>query len=178
MTLAIRRVRPDDGQLLKQVRLAALADSPEAFGSDHDDEAAFDDDVWVERAARGATDDGGMGTFVVEAVDADDDTSTAALGMAIGHRPGPDPARVELVSMWVHPSARGTGAGRLLVDAVSGWAADTGASAVDLWVMRGNGGARAFYERLGFTPAATDVEIAPDDPCRDEVRLTRPIPQP
>ena len=172
MTLVVRRVRPGEGALLKQVRLAALADAPDAFTAKHADEAAFDDSVWDERASRGASDDDdATGTFVLDA-----GTAGAAAGIAVGHRPGPDRARVELVSMWVDPSVRGTGAGRLLVDAVAGWAADTGAAALDLWVMRSNGGAQRFYERLGFTPV-TDVEVADDDPCRDELRLTRPIPQ-
>jgi GNAT superfamily N-acetyltransferase len=173
VTPAVRRIRPDEGPLLKQVRLAALADAPGAFSATYADEAAFDDGVWDERAARGATDDdGGTGTFVLDAGGA----GAAPVGIAVGYRPGPDPTRVELVSMWGDPSVRGTGAGRLLVDAVARWASDTGASALDLWVMRSNGGAQAFYERLGFT-ATDDLEVAPDDPCRDEVRMTRTVPQ-
>jgi GNAT superfamily N-acetyltransferase len=172
VTLAARRIRADEGPLLKQVRLAALAEDPGAFSAKHADENAFDDGVWDERAARGAADaEGGTGTFVLDAVGHD-----AAVGIAVGHRPGPDPTRVELVSMWVDPSVRGTGAGRLLVDAVAGWAAETGASHLDLWVMRSNGGAQAFYERLGFA-VTDDIEVAPDDPCRDEVRMTRTIAQ-
>ena len=62
------------------------------------------------------------------------------------------------------------------MEAVLDWAATTGASAVDLWVMRSNGGAQAFYERLGFTPT-DEVDVAPDDPCRDELRLTRTVVQ-
>ena len=76
--------------------------------------------------------------------------------------------------MWVDPSARDTGAGRELVDAVAGWAAERGATALDLWVMRTNGSAQGFYERLGFTPT-DDHDASPDDPCRDEVRMTRPL---
>ena len=172
--VAVRRVRAGEGVLLKQVRLAALADSPGAFAATVDDEAGFDDAVWDERAARGARDDGdGTGTFLLEAGAGAD----RPVGIAVGHRPGPDPARVELVSMWVDPSVRGTGAGRLLVDAVAGWAAEQGATALDLWVMRGNGGAKAFYERLGFT-TTDEIEVAEDDPCRDEVRMTRPVQPP
>ena len=173
MTPAVRRIRPDEGPLLKEVRLAALADAPDAFSATYADEVAFDDGMWDERAALGATDDdGGTGTFVLDAGAA----GAAPLGIAVGYRPGPDRTRVELVSMWVDPSVRGTGAGRLLVEAVAGWASDTGASALDLWVMRSNGGAQAFYERLGFAPT-DEVEVAPDDPCRDEVRMTRAVPQ-
>jgi GNAT superfamily N-acetyltransferase len=169
--VAARRIRPDEGALLKQVRLAALADSPAAFSTRVEDEVGFDDAVWDERAARGARDEGdGTGTFVLDAGAGAD----RPVGIAVGHRPGPDPSRVELVSMWVDPSVRGTGAGRQLVDAVAGWAAERGAIALDLWVMRGNGGAKAFYERLGFT-TTDEIEVADDDPCRDEVRMTRPV---
>lgn len=169
--VTVRRVRADEGPRLKQVRLAALADTPEAFSARHADEAAFDDAVWDERAARGAADDTGSATFLLEAA-----PEGPPLGIAVGHRPGPDPSRVELVSMWVDPGARRGGGGAGLVEAVAAWAAATGASALDLWVMRGNGGAQAFYERIGFVPT-TDLDVAPDDPCRDEVRMTRALGQ-
>lgn len=169
MTHTVRRVTPDDGPVLRVVRLAALTDAPEAFASRAADEEALDDAVWHERAARGAHDASGMATFVLDAPGDD-----PPLGLVVGHRAGPDPSRVEVVSMWVDPSVRRTGAGRQLVDAVARWAEATGAAALDLWVMRGNPGAQAFYERLGFE--RTDaVAAAPDDPCRDELRMTRPL---
>lgn len=173
MTLTVRRVTAGEGARLREVRLAALRDSPGAFSARADDEAAFDDSVWDERAARGATDNGGMATFLLEPGESGESPAAPA-GIAIGHRPGPDPHRVELVSMWVAPSARGNGAGAQLVDAVARWASATGATALDLWVMRGNDGAKAFYERLGFTPT-TEVAVADDDPCRDQLRLTRSV---
>ena len=171
MTLDVRRVRADEGPLLKQVRLAALADAPGAFASSYDDEAAFDDAVWEQRAVRGADGDGGTGTFLLVGAGG---TGASPLGIAIGRRPGPGSNRVELVSMWVAPAARRAGSGRLLVDAVAGWAEATGASTVDLWVMRANHGAQAFYEHLGFA-VTDDIEVDADDPCRDEIRMTRPL---
>jgi GNAT superfamily N-acetyltransferase len=168
-TATVRRVAADEWRRLRAVRLAALRDAPEAFSARAADEEGFDDAVWIDRATRGASDDHGSATFLLDVPGAPE-----PLGIAVGHRPGPDPHRVELVSMWVVPSERRTGAGRRLVDAVAGWAAATGATHLDLWVMRANPGAQAFYERLGFTPA-TGMEVAPDDPCRDEVRLTLPL---
>ena len=53
----IRRVAPDEWQAFKSVRLAALAESPAAFGSTHEREAAFDDEVWRERARIGSDSD-------------------------------------------------------------------------------------------------------------------------
>jgi GNAT superfamily N-acetyltransferase len=60
------------------------------------------------------------------------------------------PGTAELVSMWVHPRARGHGAGEALVSAVTGWAADQGFESVHLWVTEANSPARWLYERCGF----------------------------
>jgi hypothetical protein len=52
-TLLVRRVNHDEWPLLKDVRLRALADSPESFGSSFEREVAFDDAIWMLRAAGG-----------------------------------------------------------------------------------------------------------------------------
>jgi GNAT superfamily N-acetyltransferase len=165
----VRRIEADEGPRLREVRLAALADAPDAFTATYAQESVLDDASWADRAAASASDQGERATFVL-------DDGRSLLGLVTCLPLGADPARLDLVGMWVAPSARRHGGGRRLVEAVLDWAATTGASAVDLWVMRSNGGAQAFYERLGFTPT-DDVEVAPDDPCRDELRLTRPIAQ-
>jgi GNAT superfamily N-acetyltransferase len=165
----VRRIEAHEGPRLREVRLAALADSPDAFTSTYEHESGLDDAAWAERAAASASDQGGQATFVL-------DDGRSLLGLVTCLPLGGDPARLDLVGMWVAPSARRHAGGRRLVEAVLDWAATTGASAVDLWVMRSNGGAQAFYERLGFTPT-DEVDVAPDDPCRDELRLTRTVVQ-
>jgi ribosomal protein S18 acetylase RimI-like enzyme len=62
-----------------------------------------------------------------------------------------DDDRVELISMWVAPHVRGTGAADALVQAVVDWARQIGAIGVRLSVRRANGRAIRFYERMGFT---------------------------
>lgn len=52
MATVVRRVRADEGPLLESVRLAALADSPSAFGSSYAAEADQPADRWAERATR------------------------------------------------------------------------------------------------------------------------------
>jgi hypothetical protein len=51
--LLVRRIRSDEWRLLKDVRLRALADSPESFGSSFEREVAFEDAIWMSRAANG-----------------------------------------------------------------------------------------------------------------------------
>ena len=79
MVVSVRRIRPDEGPLLKQVRLAALADTPSAFAKTHEEESTYDDVEWTRRATEWS--DGSDGaTFFVE-VDGE------VQGLVGGHRP-------------------------------------------------------------------------------------------
>ena len=64
--------------------------------------------------------------------------------------------------------------GAALVRAVLAWAAGNGATEVGLWVTRGNEPAIRLYERAGFTPTGAYQPLA-SDPCKDELRMVRPI---
>ncbi len=162
MTATVRRVRPDEWTMLKGVRLAALADSPSAFGSTYADEADRADEFWVERAERSSTSTESA-TFLARLDD-------RVIGLVSALRIEGAPTSVELVSMWTAPHARRSGAGRLLVGAVTDWAVAGGAGDIDLWVMRGNAAALRFYASLGFAETA-EYEPLPSDPCKDEVRM-------
>jgi ribosomal protein S18 acetylase RimI-like enzyme len=61
-----------------------------------------------------------------------------------------DPSSIYLISMWVRPAARGSGAADALIGAVIAWAERQGASAVVLDVGQDNLRARRAYERHGF----------------------------
>ena len=125
-----------DAAALRDVRLAALADSPGAFLKTHAEEAAAPDSWWSGLAARSAA---GVIDRVFLAPD--------GAGMAAGHLEGED---VELWGMWVAPSARGSGLGRALLDAVVSWARSIGAPRVVLAVRDGVPGAASLYESAGF----------------------------
>ena len=56
---------------------------------------------------------------------------------------------VELISMWVAPTARGRGVARQLIDAVATWAAGQDRSTY-LMVRSDNTPARRAHERAGF----------------------------
>ncbi|RKT57196.1 ribosomal protein S18 acetylase RimI-like enzyme [Saccharothrix australiensis] len=125
----MRAVGPDDWQVWRRLRLAALRDAPDAFESAYEKWAHAPEERWRRRLA-GSLD-------LVARLDGAD------VGMVSG-MPG-DP--VELISLWVAPAARGRGVGDALVDGVARWADPR---PVRLRVAAGNAHALALYLRHGF----------------------------
>lgn len=157
--ITVRRIRSDDVERYRSIRLAALLDSPSAFARTHAEEAVQSDEEWEFRTKRGAEGEQSA-TFFAE-------FDGEIVGLVGGYRP--EPGLVELVSMWVAPRGRRNGTGVSLVDAVVEWA---GGDPVELWVTRGNDPAIALYERCGFRPT-DEVQPLPSDPCKDELRMRR-----
>ena len=62
----------------------------------------------------------------------------------------------ELHTVYVLPSHKGTGAGRLLVGAVARYLAERRVNSMLLWVFADNQAARGFYESLGGAVVAED----------------------
>ena len=153
----IRRIGPDDWKHLRATRLAALQDAPEAFQSTYEGTVGFDEDEWRRRAE-------GHAAFLAFA-------GADPVGLAIGYQDGDTrPGSRDLVSMWVSPTARGQGVARQLIDAVAGWARAEGADELHLWVVLGNAGARAAYDRAGFA-ATGDQQPVSDADHRIEERM-------
>ena len=70
----------------------------------------------------------------------------------VNGRPGWVARRYVYVSdLVVHENYRGRGVGRLLMDAVEGWAADLGINTLELTVWEFNSRARSMYEKLGYS---------------------------
>lgn len=127
---------------MRAVRLAALAESPEMFGSTLGREQTFDEAEWRGRAERPAT-------FL--AVRDGRDVGLAGVYDLDG--------TWWLMGMWVEPSARGTGVVEALVGACLSAAAVAGATQVTLGVMEGNDRGRRAYERLGFVATGERVLV-------------------
>jgi ribosomal protein S18 acetylase RimI-like enzyme len=77
-----------------------------------------------------------------------------------------------LMSMWVSPDLRGSGAATRLVDAVRDQARRSGADRIRLWVTDGNERAMAFYVRLGFEPTGRR-QLVPERPDHWETELAQ-----
>jgi GNAT superfamily N-acetyltransferase len=136
-TMEIRPTTEDDWMHLKTVRLAALLESPTAFGVTYRAAAAYTQAQWRERASGAAGPD-----FWLALRDG------RPVGMIGG---GTNAAqRYKLIGMWVEPTARGLGVAARLVEAVKARALEKGHARVYLDVVPDNARAANFYLRQGF----------------------------
>ena len=78
-----------------------------------------------------------------------------------------DPAAAQLISMWVAPTHRQLGVGRLLVEQVIRWARSRGELRLQLMVTGRNGSAIRFYQRLGLADTGMTIPY-PNDPTEIE----------
>jgi GNAT superfamily N-acetyltransferase len=163
MAMEARRAGAADWEALRQLRLRALAEDPDAFASTLDAEVALPAEVWHRRAEGGPA----SATFIARQDGID-------IGLAgVFAEPDP-PGRMHLISMWVDPRHRRQGAARALIDLVVSWAAERRASELVLWVADQNDPARHLYERLGFRPTG-ERQPLPSNPARTESCLRLPL---
>ncbi len=157
----VREITADDWELMRDVRLSALAEAPSAFGSTYARELAFTEERWRGRISERSV------TFLAH----DDPAAAAPAGLAGVYV---EDGTADLVSMWVRPSSRGRHVGEALVEAAARWAAARGFAALFLWVTASNAAARRLYERCGFT-ATGESQPLPSDPSLPEIRMSRAL---
>jgi GNAT superfamily N-acetyltransferase len=157
VAVTVRRLRADEADALRDLRLRALQDSPWAFGSSYARELGHGPDWWEARARQ-------IGDVVYVA------DGAGLVGMAGGFVPGA-PDTVLLWGMWVAPGARGRGLGRALAESVIGWA---GERRVELEVTDDERArsAAALYRSLGFEPTGERRPLD-SDPALEAVVMTR-----
>ncbi|MET0189657.1 MAG: GNAT family N-acetyltransferase [Pseudonocardia sediminis] len=134
--IVLRALTVDDWEQWRDLRLASLADAPEAFHSKLSDWVGATEPQWRERLDT-------PGRCIVADLDG------RPAGMVCGMPP--DAVGIsDLLSLWVAPFARGHGVGDALVGAVVDWANEQGAFRVALHVVEGNDVASGLYRRHGF----------------------------
>ena len=138
--MTIKRITPDDWAVLRDLRLASLADAPGAFGQRYEEAGVTDERDWQATARASASGDR-RAWFIYW-------RGQEPVGLVQGRRR--PPADCLLFSMWVAPAARRQGTGSALVQAVEDWGRGWGARRVVLWVIEGNDSAIRFYESIGF----------------------------
>jgi len=153
----IRPFRPAEWRQYRDLRLAALKDAPDAFGSTWAVNARLDDAAWRSRLqgldpARdfpiAATADGVLGGMAWARIEAD------------------RPETAQLFQMWVAPPLRGRGIARQILQAAIAWSRYRGARIMDLGVTLGDSPARRLYESAGFTVNGEPEPLRDGSPLR------------
>ncbi len=157
--MKIERLHPDDWREYRDIRLAGLADAPQAFSSTLEGESEFSEADWRERLA-------GRTQFIARA-------DGRAVGTVGGYLT--EDGLAHLVAMWVAPGWRGRGAGDALITAVAGWARQTGYPAMTLWVTIGNQAAQRLYERHGFRATGVIQPVRPGEPDHLEQEMRKAL---
>ncbi|MFL6124540.1 GNAT family N-acetyltransferase [Actinophytocola sp.] len=159
-----RRLTGDDWRTWRDLRLAALADAPHAYGSTLEAERALDEAEWRRRL------DTGLSVIAVR--------DGECAGMVALYVPDDTPM---LVAMWVDPAHRGCGVGDALVTEILRLARERPVhsgekrwSHVVLRVAEGNEAARKLFLRHGFTATGRHVPLESDPGVRTEI-LSRPL---
>jgi len=134
----IVRVAEDQWRAVRAVRLRALEDSPDDFGSTLGREQRFAEEHWRMRVRTTPTwlavDDEGAPRGIVSLI----------------QEPGSPEDDRHVISLWVAPEARRRGAAWALLDAARDQAKVDNARTLSLWVMDGNTAAGDLYVRAGF----------------------------
>jgi ribosomal protein S18 acetylase RimI-like enzyme len=156
----LRRLRADEVEPLRELRLRALREDPGAFAETFEEACDRPLEDWADWAADASR-------VIVVAIDGE-----RWVGMVACRGLGPDSAW--LTALWVDPADRGAGLGCRLIEAATDWAREQGAATVELSVTTNNKAAAGLYARTGFIETGRRRPL-PSDPSRTEVFLSRPV---
>ena len=143
----VRIVTVDDAVALRALRLRALHEEPEAFGSTWEEENAR---PLAQTIARLQSSEATFGGF--------DDMGRLVGMVRLRREDGVrSQHKADIISMYVAPEARGHGLGRMLLDAAIARARETpGIEQLRLSVVVVNATARNLYLAAGFEPFARE----------------------
>lgn len=174
--LAVRRVRADEWEAVRTLRLEATSDpdAAMAFLETPAQVQARPEQFWRDRAGLAAASET-TAQFVAEAGDAWVGSLSViirATGQTDHLGRFVDDRRADVVGVYVNPAHRGSGAVDLLLAAAAEWAASQGLKRLSLDVHRDNRRAQAAYRRCGFVPTGQTFTstIGP------ELVMARPLP--
>lgn len=159
--VTVTRATADEWAEVREARLAALADDPDAFCAVLEVEAAFGEDRWRARL------DDPDAAWLLARIDGE------VVGVAAV--PVVDPLTSDLVSFWVHPDARGRGVGSAVIALASDLARGRGHTRLTLEVGDHNTTAQRLYARHGFVPTGRTSTMPPPKDHVTEHQLARDL---
>jgi GNAT superfamily N-acetyltransferase len=165
---AVRAVRPQEWEKVRQLRLDALRDpaAPLAFLETYEEAEQKPDVFWQDRATGSGEGSTAARQLIAETPDGTWAGTLTVLmeeagtqdwaGLPVEHRQG------HVVGVFVRPEHRGNGLIKILFDAGVEWAWERGAERVRLLVHEGNTRAQGAYRKAGFGPSGVRVPFVHD----------------
>lgn len=150
---SIQPFQMGDWPLYRQLRLRALVDSPDAFGSTFALESALSDSDWERRLTAGVESNSDLPLLAIK--------DGIGVGVAWVKRAANAESTANLYQMWVVPEVRSLGVGSALVSAAVEWARQQGIQALMLGATCGNTAAMRLYLKHGFMPAGASEPLRP-----------------
>ncbi|AUH34402.1 GNAT family N-acetyltransferase [Paracoccus tegillarcae] len=161
--MIVWQLGPDRAEEWRHLRLAALRDAPDAFGSRLAD--------WQDRP---------LSDFAARLTDVPTFAAGEVLGQPLASAAwvaGGDPRhpyRGQLISVYAQPEARGRGYAEAAIDAALRDAALAGMTSMALNVRKTAQHAQALYHRIGFRAAA--CEGPAKGCCETEIQMLKDLP--
>jgi GNAT superfamily N-acetyltransferase len=163
--VTVRRITERDAELLREIRLRALSDTPTAFGSTFAGESALATEEWQKRARDRSCSEDGCTFFAFE--------GEVCCGIIGCFRKADEAATGTIVSMWVSPPARRQGVAGRLMAAIEHWAKGRGMTQLVLDVVSSQAPAIAFMKSAVFASRVKRGRIPTIRACEDCSWLSR-----
>jgi len=142
-------INENDWEDLREIRLASLKESPEAFCLSYQEAISYTSEDWKLRASEKEGP-----RFLITYKD------TAPIGIIGGVFANEE---YELIAMWVTPECRSSGVGVQLVEALKDHASSLGHTNIMLRVSLGNEAACRLYAKCGFSVVGKAGALVSDD---------------
>lgn len=142
-----RMLLPDDWETYRELRLAALRESPEAFGSTLVAEQPRVPEQWRDRLAAAQVSDGALALVAL--------AGKCAVGLVWAKADTTDAEVINVFQMWVAPEHRNHGIGKALLGQIIDWAKSNNAKALQLGAVCGDTPAIRLYSSVGFLPTGS-----------------------
>lgn len=140
----IRQIQVSEWQKYRDVRLRALRDAPDAFGSTYAIESAKTDAAWQHQIETALSSHSDYPLFALIQED--------VCGLVWCKLSAAEPDTAHIYQMWVDPAVRGSGAGHALLDCAVMWARKKAVHRVCLGVTLAQSPAMRLYQKYGFLP--------------------------
>ncbi len=169
-SITVRVATANDAASLRELRLEALAGSPQSFAADYETSARESVEDWVERLTKNAADDNNAICVAFAS-----DRLIGMAGVSLGRWPKTRHAAM-IWGVYVNPAWRGLHVAEALIQECADWSKERGGVIVKLGVIASNAPAIRCYTRCGFNVYGVEPKVIfHNETYHDELLMVKPI---